>query len=80
MPLVGLIAAVCLAKPRSLWARWFYGEAKLARARARYDDPTSRLVRLHRRLDDLIGGAPTFGDMAPLRMEVVAGRLSIRGE
>ncbi len=44
VPLVALIAAVRLAKPRSRWARRFYGDQKLRRARARfageYDEPT----------------------------------------
>ncbi len=75
VPFVGLAGAVRLAKPRSLWSKWFYGDAKMARARARFEDPSSRLVRLHERFDDLLGGAPSF--MAPLRMEVVGGRLSI---
>jgi hypothetical protein len=36
IPIVGLIGAVRLAKPTSLWARYLYGEKKLARARQRY--------------------------------------------
>ncbi len=36
VPLVGLIAALRLAKPRSAWARRFYDAEKLARARARF--------------------------------------------
>jgi hypothetical protein len=71
VPFVGLLAAIGLAKPRSLWARWLYGDEKAARARVRRA-PTSGLGRLHARLDDLIGGAPSFGVM-PLR--VVGGRL-----
>lgn len=65
VPLVGLVAAVRLAKPRSLWAKWFYGDGKLARARHRFEHDHSRLVRLHRRFDDLLGGAPSFGDAFP---------------
>jgi hypothetical protein len=76
VPVVGVVAASRLAKPHSLWARWFYSEHKVARARHRFEHDHSRLVRLHRRFDDLLGGAPTF--MAPLRMEVVDGRLSWR--
>jgi len=30
------VTAVRLAKPRSLWARWFYDETKLRRAAARF--------------------------------------------
>jgi hypothetical protein len=36
VPVLGLFGALRLAKPRSLWARRFYREAKLARASARY--------------------------------------------
>ncbi len=64
VPLVGLFASVRLAKPRSLWAKWFYSERKLERACARYA-PTSQLRRFHDRLDDLIGGAPSMGIMMP---------------
>ena len=45
------VAAVRLAKPRSLWAQWFYDEAKLARAAARFGqaeqpEPDPRLAAL----------------------------------
>jgi hypothetical protein len=33
---VFLVAAFGLADPDSRWARWFYGERRMARARARY--------------------------------------------
>src|SRR5207302_832104 len=36
VPLVGLVAAARLAKPRSLWSKWFYGERKRARAEHRF--------------------------------------------
>jgi hypothetical protein len=74
VPLVGLVAASRLAKPRSLWARRFYSEAKTERARARFA-AASRLARWHNRFDDLIGGAPTFGVMMPLRMGLSDDRL-----
>jgi hypothetical protein len=64
VPGVGAIASSRLAKPRSLWARRFYEDEKLARARHRYDDPQSALHRLHERLDDLIGGEATPRMMA----------------
>jgi hypothetical protein len=70
VPIVGLVSAIRLAKPRSLWARRFYGEAKLERARARYA-PTSRLRRLHDRLDDVVGGAPSIGVMMPVALSVM---------
>ncbi len=36
VPLVALTAAVRLAKPRSRWARRFYGGEKLRKAEARF--------------------------------------------
>ena len=38
LPPVGLVGALRLAKPASLWARLFYRDRKLERARARYAD------------------------------------------
>lgn len=63
VPGVGLVGAWRLAKPRSWWARRRYGERKLARARARFDDPASLAHRLHERFDDLVGGPPTVRAM-----------------
>jgi hypothetical protein len=40
IPPVGVVGALRLAKPRSLWAR-LYGERKQARARARFGEPAS---------------------------------------
>ncbi len=40
VPPVGLVGAFRLAKPRSLWAR-FYSERKRARARARFGEPAA---------------------------------------
>jgi hypothetical protein len=62
VPAVGIVGAVRLAKPRSLWAKHVYkprNPVKLERARARYEQAASPYVRLHGRLDDLIGGSPT---------------------
>jgi hypothetical protein len=73
VPLVGLFSAVRLAKPGSLWSKRFYGEEKRERAEHRFEHEHSLLVRIHSRFDDVLGGAPSL--MAPLRMEVVAGRL-----
>jgi hypothetical protein len=78
VPFVGLAGAFRLAKPRSLWAKHFYSERKQQRAVHRYVHDHSLIVRAHRWFDDLLGGAPTF--MAPLRMEVVDGRLSLQAE
>jgi hypothetical protein len=58
VPVVGIVAAARLAKPGSPWAHWFYGEAKRSRARERYASGR-RLERLGRRVQDVIGGAPS---------------------
>ena len=59
LPGLGAVGGLRLAKPGSLWAQRFYDDARLARARRRYESPQSALRRLHERLDDLIGGAAT---------------------
>ncbi len=67
VPGVGLVGALRLAKPTSLWARRFYDVGKRERARRRFEDPDSWLYRLHERFDDLVGGAPTLAAMlAPM--------------
>jgi hypothetical protein len=79
LPVVGIVGAARLAKPRSLYSKHVYAPrapGKLERARARYEGPGSRYRRLHERLDDLIGGAPTFAPVAML--DVVGGRLHLR--
>jgi hypothetical protein len=68
VPGVGLLGAFGLAKPHSLWARRFYDDRKRERARRHFDAPESRLHRLHERLDDFVGGAPTMVAMA-IRVE-----------
>jgi hypothetical protein len=80
VPLVGIWGAVRLAKPRSLWAKWFYASrpGKLARAHARFEASDARLRRLHEWFDDLLGGAPSIG-IPGVRMEVIAGRLMMTG-
>jgi hypothetical protein len=57
IPLVGVVAAIRLARPGSPWARRWYreGSNRLARATARYE----RSRRRYRRWQDRIGGAPT---------------------
>ena len=57
IPVLGLVTATRLAKPNSLWARRFYGERKLERARRRFA-PHSRKERFSRWFSDLVGGAP----------------------
>jgi hypothetical protein len=56
IPFVGLVAAVRLAKPDSIWARRRYpeGSPKLERARARLE----RHQRRYRAFQDRIAGAP----------------------
>ncbi len=59
VPPVGLVSAVRLARPGSIWAQLFYGsdERKLGRARERFDPRHSRLERVRRRAADLVGGS-----------------------
>ena len=79
VPVVGIVGAVRLASPRSLWAKHVYrshNPEKLERARTRYEASRSRYRRFHDRFDDLVGGAPTFTPMSML--EVIGGRLSVR--
>jgi hypothetical protein len=69
VPFVALVGAVRLAKPSSPWSRWFYdperGPAELRAERARRRDRAHRRYdvgwqgRLERKLDDVIGGAPS---------------------
>ena len=47
VPPVGLVGAVRLAKPRSLWARLFYSETKRARSAARFERPPRRALGEH---------------------------------
>ena len=56
LPPVGLVAAVRLARPGSVWAQTVYDEAKRTRARARFDPEVSRLEGLRHGLADLLGG------------------------
>ena len=58
LPPVGLVAALRLARPGSVWASVFYRDspAKRRRARARFDPGRSGTERLRYRLHDLIGG------------------------
>jgi hypothetical protein len=61
VPPVGIVTAVRLARPGSIWAQRVYadGSAKLARAEARFCPDRSRLERHRLRLFDLLAGAPT---------------------
>ncbi len=57
VPLVALVAAVRLAHPASPWARHRYRGRRLERAEARFA-PSRPLSRAHRRVGDLVAGAP----------------------
>jgi hypothetical protein len=76
VPPVGLVCAVRLGKPRSLWARRFYGEHKLERAHRRFENAESWLVLMHERIDDVIGGAPSTHAMFAPAMQMLVGRLN----
>ncbi|WP_062305124.1 hypothetical protein [Demequina subtropica] len=54
LPVVSEVAAIRLAKPTSFWARRFYKEKKMARARRRYSEVYQRRWD---RIRDRIGGA-----------------------
>jgi hypothetical protein len=58
IPVVALVGALRLAKPTSLWARRFYGPAKLARSTERAAQYARRYARVQHRVYDAIGGAP----------------------
>jgi hypothetical protein len=57
IPLVSLVAAVRLAAPHSVWARWFYrsDSRKRSRCEARFAGQRAR----HARVLNAIGGTPT---------------------
>ena len=57
---VAVVAAIRLAKPRSIWARRFYkpGGRRLLRAEKRQRTHDRRWASRTKRLQDLIGGAP----------------------
>jgi hypothetical protein len=57
VPLVGIVAAIRLAKPESPWARRWYAEGSRRRSRATARFERSR--QRYRRWQDRIGGAPT---------------------
>jgi hypothetical protein len=61
LPLVGLVGAIRLAKPDSMWARHFYrpGSRRRARSVARFGRQHRRLDAMRRRLEDLVGGRPS---------------------
>ena len=56
LPPVGLVAAIRLARPGSVWAQLFYDTPKRLRARARFDPRSSRLEEWRHWFADLVGG------------------------
>jgi len=60
VPPVGLVAAIRLARPGSIWAQLFYaaGSAKLENAQTRFHPHESRLEHLRIRILDFLAGAP----------------------
>jgi hypothetical protein len=58
IPVAGLLGAVQIARPSSIWAKRRYDPERLERAQRRYA-PTTRLSRLSARLSDTIAGAPS---------------------
>jgi hypothetical protein len=56
LPPVGLIAAVRLARPGSVWSQLFYDSEKRLRARERFDPLTSRLEGRRHWFADFLGG------------------------
>jgi hypothetical protein len=58
LPVVGWVAAVRLATPRSPWARWFYSGSKLTAAQSRAEVGLG--ARFERWLVTVVGGEPTL--------------------
>lgn len=56
VPPVGLVTALRIARPGSIWAQRFYGEEKARRARERFDPETARLEGYRHAFADLVGG------------------------
>ena len=56
LPPVGLVSAVRLARPGSIWAQLFYDVDKLLRARERFNPTTSRLEARRHWFADWLGG------------------------
>ena len=56
LPPVGLVAAIRLARPGSVWAQLFYDADKLLRARQRFDPKMSRLEGRRHWFADFLGG------------------------
>ncbi|WP_174441888.1 hypothetical protein [Demequina phytophila] len=70
VPLVAEIAAIRLAKPTSFWARRFYSERRMARARKRYSE---QYQARWDRIRDRIGGSHGTRLTAAVERRVSAG-------
>ena len=57
LPPIGLVAAIRLARPGSIWAQLFYNDRQQKQALNRFDPASSRIERLRRDFTDLIGGS-----------------------
>jgi hypothetical protein len=67
IPLLGVVAAVRLARPGSRWARRHYGPEKLARAKARTDAYDKRFGPATAWVADFVAGRPSEPDPAAQR-------------
>ena len=72
---VAVIAAVLIARPDSLWAKRFYGKARIATATRRADRFEGRWGRYFDAVSDFVAGKPTdeeLAERAKLRAEAQA--------
>jgi hypothetical protein len=78
---IGLVSAFRLAKPLSLWTKWFYApdSLKLVRAQRRFGEE-STLTRSLQRFEDFLGGGPHLPSPGEVRDRVVGGHRPIRTE
>jgi lysyl-tRNA synthetase class 2 len=62
-PPLAVVAAVRLAKPTSIWARWLYPDdgRRMRRSLARFESRQARWAHHREGFYDLIGGAPHLG-------------------
>jgi hypothetical protein len=58
VPFMAIVGAIRLARPRSLWARRFYSERRIARATERATRFDGRWRPILQRWDSLVGGVP----------------------
>jgi hypothetical protein len=65
LPPVGVVGALRLARPKSVWARHNYGEKRLGEAKRRAADFDRHWRPVQTDWDDFIGGRPSLPDPAP---------------